>query len=317
MTYSIKKISYNVKARLVPFLIIIALLISSLCGCKKSISLGSVPDYEDSPYVQINGGTPFFKEKEITTESFEKYSELDMLGRCGVAFACIGLEIMPTEERGDIANITPSGWELNGLSNNNSYDFVDGGYIYNRCHLIGYQLAGENDNELNLVTGTRYMNIDGMLPFENMVDDYVEETSNHVMYRVTPIYSGMNLLCGGVLMEAYSVEDGGEGISFCIFVYNVQPGVIIDYRTGANVASGEPIPSPGTNISPDSGAENNTGETTDRAVYDYVLNTSSKKFHLPNTSCGDRISDKNREIYTATRDEIIAKGYSPCGICNP
>ena len=162
----------------------------------------------------------------MTTEPFETYSELDRLGRCGTAYANICLEIMPTDFRGEIGQVKPSGWQTV------KYDCVDGGYLYNRCHLIGYQLAGENANKQNLITGTRYMNVTGMLPFENMVDDYVEETQNHVLYRVTPIFEGKNLVASGIQMEAFSVEDDGEGVCFNVFVYNVQPGVTIDYATG-------------------------------------------------------------------------------------
>lgn len=319
----------NFNIRVCAFVLVIVLLLS-LCSCKKVIGLSEIPEYKRSPYVEINGGTPFFEEDEITDEAFESYSPLDMIGRCGVAFACIGLEIMPTEDRGDIANITPAGWEYNGVSNNNSYDFVDGGYIYNRCHLIGFQLAGENDNPQNLITGTRYMNIEGMLPFENMVDDYVEESGNHVMYRVTPIYNGIDYIAQGVLMEAYSVEDDGRGVCFCIFAYNVQPGVIIDYYTGANVASGEELPelpddnreeiAGGTN-NDENGKENNDENTengnTDKENADFALNTSSKKFHKPDASCVDRISDKNLEFYKGNREDLLSDGYSPCGICKP
>ena len=170
------------------------------------VSVNTIPDYSGSPYIVLNNNKPEFTESEITTKAFEKYSELDNLSRCGVAFACLGIETMPTEERGEIGMIKPSGWHLK------KYDCVDGKYLYNRCHLIGFQLSGENANDKNLITGTRYLNVDGMLPFENMVDDYIEETSNHVMYRVTPIFEDENLLCKGVKMEALSVEDDGEGI---------------------------------------------------------------------------------------------------------
>lgn len=227
---------YRFSCRAIAFLTLITIILASLCGCGRAAWLRDLPEFYDEAYAEINDGEPFFKEREITDESFEFYSPLDTLGRCGVAFACIGIDLMPTEDRGDIGNVTPSGWERNGVSNNNSYDFVEGKYVYNRCHLIGYQLAGENDNERNLITGTRYMNIEGMLPFENLVADYVEDTKNHVMYRVTPIFKGMNLVADGVLMEAFSVEDEGEGICFCIFAYNVQPGVYINYFTGMNRA---------------------------------------------------------------------------------
>ncbi len=191
-----------------------------------TIDIGDIPEYSGEPYVVLQDNWPDFGGSDLTTEPFETYSELDSLGRCGVAYANICLEIMPTEERGDIGQVKPSGWQTA------KYDCVEGKYLYNRCHLIGYQLAGENANKLNLITGTRYMNVDGMLPFENMVDSYVEETENHVLYRVTPIFEGQNLVASGVQMEAFSVEDEGEGICFNVYVYNVQPGVSIDYATG-------------------------------------------------------------------------------------
>ena len=188
--------------------------------------LENVPKFSGEPYAIINDNIPSFTEDDYTTSSFEIYSELDSLGRCGVAYACIGQDIMPTEEREGIGQIKPSGWQTV------KYDCVSGKYLYNRCHLIGFQLAGENANEKNLITGTRYLNVDGMLPFEDMVADYVKETNNHVLYRVTPIYEGSNLVANGVLMEAYSVEDNGDGICFSVYVYNCQPGVMIDYATG-------------------------------------------------------------------------------------
>ena len=189
-------------------------------------TLADIPEYSGEPYVVLNNNWPDFDVEDLTTEPFEVYSDLDSLGRCGVAYANVCLEIMPTEPRGEIGQVKPSGWQTV------KYDFVDGKYLYNRCHLIGYQLAGENANRQNLITGTRYMNVTGMLPFENMVDNYVENTENHVLYRVTPIFEGTNLVASGVQMEAFSVEDEGEGICFNVFVYNVQPGVVIDYATG-------------------------------------------------------------------------------------
>lgn len=196
---------------------------------------------EVSPYEVINNNVPFFSEEELTTESFERYAELDELGRCGAAFACVGIDLMPTEERGTIGMVKPTGWHTV------KYDCVDGMYLYNRCHLIGYQLSGENANEKNLITGTRYLNVVGMLPFENIVADYVKETENHVMYRVTPYFEDDNLLADGVLIEAYSVEDEGAGVQFCVFCYNVQPGIEIDYATGESRESGNysPLSPPG------------------------------------------------------------------------
>ena len=187
-----------------------------------------IPEYEGEPYVVINDNIPDFPDEDKTTEAFEIYSNLDILGRCGTAYANICRDLMPTEKRQEIQEIYPTGWK------NKQYDIVDQGFLYNRCHLIGFQLAGENDNEKNLITGTRYMNVEGMLPFENKVADYVHETGNHVLYRVTPIFEGLNLVASGVEMEAESVEDGGTGICFHVYVYNVQPGIDIDYRTGEN-----------------------------------------------------------------------------------
>ena len=201
------------------------LLGSLTTNSSSSIDLNSIPKYNGEEFVAINNNVPNFDDKDKTTTSFETYSPLDSLGRCGEAYANIGRDLMPTQKRGDISSVKPSGWI------NKKYDtsLVDGGYIYNRCHLIGHQLAGEDANKENLITGTRYFNVDGMLPFENMIADYVKETNNHVLYRVTPIYDGDDLVAKGVQMEAYSVEDDGEGVMFNVFVYNVQPGIEIDY----------------------------------------------------------------------------------------
>ena len=193
--------------------------------------LAMVPEFTDQPYVVINNNVPFFTDEEKeTVDAFEYYSELDELGRCGMAIANVCKELMPTGERGNIGQVKPTGWQTA------KYDNIDGKYLYNRCHLIGFQLTGENANEKNLITGTRYMNVDGMLPFENMIDDYVDETENHVLYRVTPVFEGEELVARGALMEAYSVEDEGEGICFNVYVYNNQPGVVIDYATGESNA---------------------------------------------------------------------------------
>lgn len=189
-------------------------------------SIDDIPVYSGQPYVVLNDNQPNFELEDLTTEEFELYSDLDSLGRCGIAYANISPETMPTEPRGEIGQVKPTGWHTV------KYDCVDGKYLYNRCHLIGFQLAGENANEKNLITGTRYLNVEGMLPFENMVAEYVDETGNHVLYRITPIYEGSNLIAAGVQMEAISVEDEGEGVCFNVFVYNVQPGVVIDYATG-------------------------------------------------------------------------------------
>lgn len=194
------------------------------------VDLAAIPAYSGEPYAIVNGNIPYFTASDLTSESFEYYSDLDNLGRCGTAYASVGTDLMPTEKRGSISKVKPSGWQIS------KYDFVDGKYLYNRCHLIGYQLTAENANEKNLITGTRYLNVDGMLPFENLVADYVKETDNHVLYRVTPVFEGDNLVASGVLMEAESVEDEGDGVEYCVYVYNVQPGVVINYATGENAA---------------------------------------------------------------------------------
>ena len=222
--------------RIVSILTILSILLLALSSClptkSNPISLDEIPEFDGkTPYVEINGNVPFFTEADMSESSYEKYSPLDSLGRCGITIACIGADIMPTEERGSIGSVKPSGWHTV------KYDIVDGKYLYNRCHLIGYQLTGENANKENLITGTRYMNVEGMLPFENMVADYVKEENeegrnSHVMYRVTPIFVGTNLGANGVLIEAKSVEDNGADIEFCVYVYNNQPGIVIDYRNG-------------------------------------------------------------------------------------
>lgn len=262
-----------------------------------SIDISEIPPYSGSPYIEINGNMPTFSTDEYTVEPFETYSELDELGRCGVAYANICQELMPTEERGEIGQIKPSGWHTVRYD-----DIVDGKYLYNRCHLIGFQLAGENANERNLITGTRYMNVDGMLPFENMVADYVEETDNHVLYRVTPIYDGDNLVANGVQMEAYSVEDGGDGVCYNIYVYNVQPGIEIDYATGESWIDGEEVPA---------------DIDDEQFEFTYVINIKSGKFHDPGCSGVATMSDKNKQIYVGTRDDLLEMGYEPCGQCHP
>lgn len=226
------------------------------------IDLGEIPVYSGEAYVEINGNVPYFTDSELSTTSYEYYSDLDSLGRCGVCVANIGTDIMPTEERGEIGNIKPTGWHTVKYS-----EIIEGNYLYNRCHLIGFQLAGENDNEKNLITGTRYLNMSGMLPFENMVADYVKETGNHVLYRVTPIFEGENLVADGVLIEAESVEDNGSGILFNVFCYNIQPGIVIDYATGDSAEDGtivakeesipepEPAPAQATEVTPETTSE--------------------------------------------------------------
>jgi DNA-entry nuclease len=286
-------------------------------------SLDNIPAYTSAPSVDVNGGVPYFSEADQTTDAFEQYSDLDSLGRCGVAYACLGQETMPTEERGDIGMVQPSGWHTV------KYDGIDGNYLYNRCHLIAYMLSGENANEKNLITGTRYMNTQGMLPYEERTADYIRNTGNHVLYRVTPVFEGNNLVASGVLMEAKSVED--DSLVFCVYCYNVQPGVTIDYATGdssgpeftgSDGGSGED----GAASDGNSGAGDSSGAEQSAAVQDaaaqpqsstYVLNTNTKKFHRPGCSSADRIKPANRQDYTGSRDDLIAQGYEPCKNCNP
>lgn len=191
-----------------------------------SYTLEEIPSYSGNNYVYINNNVPNFNDEDINSKSFQFYSNLDSLGRCGYAYANISMDLMPTEKRGNIGMVKPSGWHTI------KYDNIDGKYLYNRCHLIGYQLTGQNANVKNLITCTRNMNSVSMLEFENKVSSYIKETNNHVLYRVTPIYDGDNLLASGVVMEAYSIEDSGEGIKFNVFIYNVQDGIEIDYKTG-------------------------------------------------------------------------------------
>ena len=283
--------------KLIPFiavLVVLAVVAVQYFGRNEtpvySDSVQNVPAFSDKAYIAINDNVPEFTQEDMTDKSYEFYSELDALGRCGYAMACVGVDIMPTEERGSIGQVKPSGWQTV------KYDFVDGKYLYNRCHLIGFQLTGENANERNLITGTRYLNIEGMLPFENMIADYVKETENHVIYRVTPVYDGDNLVARGVQMEAKSVEDQGEGVCFNVYAYNNQPGVEIDYATGHS----QPV------------------ETDDNApANDYILNTNSKKFHKTTCSLADDIGKNNKENYTGSRDTLIQQGYEPCKSCNP
>ena len=197
-----------------------------------AFSLSDVPAYAGAPYVAVNNNVPYFSDSDLTATSFEQYGDLDALGRCTTAYASIGQDLMPTEKRGSISSVKPTGWH------NAKYDGIDGKYLYNRCHLIGYQLTAENANEKNLITGTRYMNVEGMEPFENMTADYIKETGNHVLYRVTPEFEGNNLVASGVLMEGKSVEDNGAGVLFCVYCYNVQPGITIDYATGESAKAG-------------------------------------------------------------------------------
>lgn len=281
-----------------------------------SFSLSDVPAYSGKAYISVNGNVPYFTAAELTTTSFETYSDLDTLGRCGVTYACIGQDLMPTNERGSIGMVKPTGWHTVRYD-----DLVDGKYLYNRCHLIGYQLTGENANTKNLITGTRYLNIEGMLPFENMVADYIQETNNHVLYRVTPIFEGNNLLANGVLMEGYSVEDKGAGVSYCVFAYNVQPGIEIDYATGeSKLADGAQQEEQKTaTVTPTPSPEPEKQEPVTRSEAsqaDYILNTNTKKFHYPTCSSVNDMKEKNKQEFFGTRDETIALGYSPAAVAS-
>ena len=300
------------------------------------VSLDAIPAYDGKAYVAVNNNEPFFTDSDMTTTAFENYSDLDSLGRCGVAYANICKDIMPTEERGKIGMIKPSGWHTV------KYDVIKDRYLYNRCHLIGYQLAGENANPKNLITGTRYLNVEGMLPFENLVADYVNNTGNHVLYRVTPMFSGSNLVANGVLIEAKSVEDNGGGILFNVYCYNVQPGVGINYENGdswldgttpqkqsaqtdtpknegsqssAGSGAGESGSSGSTTGSASSGsdssaAENSAADSSNSETMVHITATG-KKYHR----AGCRTLKKSDT--EVTLDEAKSMGLSPCGICNP
>lgn len=294
---------------------------------KELFTLAMVPEYSGNAYVDINDDVPFFSEEELTEESFQKYWPLDDLGRCTGAVACIGPDSLPTVARESASAIEPTGWQ------SVQYESVDGGYLYNRCHLIGYQLTGQSANEKNLITGTRYMNVEGMLPFENSVQMYVEGTGNHVLYRVRPYYNGDDLLAAGVLMEAKSVED--PQVQFCAFCYNVQPGIEIDYATGFSKPNEtteseevlvivsdpetEDSESVTRSVEDESISDEDEEETSeaDSEEITYVMNTNTKKFHKPYCSSVKDIKDKNKRETTLSREEVISQGYTPCKRCNP
>ena len=262
---------------------------------RQAVSLDELPEFSGDPFVEVNGNVPSFSEAERDLAALEAYAPLDGLGRCGTAFALIGPETMSTEERGSIGSVKPSGWHLV------KYDIVDGAYLYNRCHLIAYRLAGENANERNLVTGTRFMNVRGMVPLEDRVASYVDRTGNHVLYRATPVFEGDDLVARGVHIEAESVEDGGSGVSFNVFAYNAQPGVEIDYATGESRLDGS-LESQGA---------------FDASQYAYVLNVKTKRFHKPDCPSVEDMKAANREGFDGSREEAEARGYVPCGRCNP
>ena len=310
--------------RIVSIFSLLLVLVLAFSGCsfaqsepQNPISLDEIPAFDGkTAFVEINGGVPFFTEEEIVTTSYESYSDLDTLGRCGVAIACIGFDIMPTEERGSISGVKPSGWQTI------KYDIVDAKYLYNRCHLIGYQLTGENANKENLITGTRYLNVEGMLPFENMVADYLKEEHEngndaHVMYRVTPIFEGSNLVANGVLIEAKSVEDNGEAIQFCVYVYNNQPGIVIDYRNGdSKLDDGTAFPET-PEQTPEENPDEESGEG-DGEVKTYIINKSNGKVHTEDCRYVSSMKEENKEVYTGSLDELLSDGdFSTCGTCKP
>jgi DNA-entry nuclease len=283
-----------------------------------SFSLDDIPEFSGEPYVVLNDNEPEFTADDYSDESYETYSPLDDLGRCGPAIANIGQDLMPTEKRSSISQVKPTGWH------SVQYDNVDGKSLYNRCHLIGYQLTAENANKYNLITGTRYLNTEGMLPFENMVTDYIKETGNHVLYRVTPIFQGDDLVARGVQMEAKSVEDDGDGICFNIYAYNNQPGIEIDYATGESWLSDgttngtteeETAKAEETQEKIETQAQTETQVQTTGTTY--VLNTNTKKFHYSSCSSVKKMNEQNKETYTGDRDTLISQGYEPCKNCNP
>ena len=294
-------------------------------GRAENYTLNNLPEYSGAPYVALQQNKPTFTAEQQKATAFEQYSELDALGRCGPAFACVGKELMPTKERGAIGAVKPSGWQIA------KYDFVDGKYLYNRCHLIGYQLTGENANVKNLITGTRALNVQGMLPFENTVADYVKSTGNHVLYRVTPIFRGANLVASGVTIEALSVEDGGTGVCFYIYCYNAQPGVEINYQNGTSraavVIDAQSRPPKSNNGSGQSsglaGGQSNSlasGQSESSAqnlVGSLVVNTSTKKIHRPSCSAIKDTKPQNKKTVTKTCAQLEAEDYAPCRLCRP
>lgn len=297
--------------------------------------LAIIPEWSGYAFCYVNDNAPDFTPDEIWTATQESLDPLDDLGRCGTANSCIGTDGMPNDERGDISEVHPTGWHTD------KYDFVDGEMLYNRCHLIAHQLSGDDAVPRNLITGTSYMNRDGMLSFEVAIGNYVRDTANHVMYRVTPIFVKDEMLARGVHMEAASVEDGGTGLSFNVFCYNVQPGVDIDYRTGDNKMSEDTtaledyqsgkfaiiantlgvIPSEAEDVAQEQNdaQQDDTEEqkNQDSNMMLYVLNTNTGKFHYPDCKSVKDIKEKNRQDVEATREEIINRGFSPCGNCKP
>ena len=314
-------------------------------------TIADIPAYTGALCIDINHGMPGFTAQDEACGTFMQFSDLDFEGRCGTAFARIGPDTVSNEKRGDISQVHPSGWVQR------KYSFVDDGMLYNRSHLIAHQLCGENANEKNLITGTRTFNAVGMLYYEELVGDYVRSTGNHVLYRVTPLFAANDLVARGVQMEAKSIEDNGEAVQFNVFVYNVEPGVAIDYVTGESWESSETpqVTSKGSatittaaaaradkaaagsvngskadgesssgsdasssgNDAGDGAGRNSASSQGASEQQDYILNVKNKKFHKPDCSAGPDISSANKQNFTGTRDQLIARGYSPCGICKP
>lgn len=291
----------------------LALSLTMLMPININAKENEIPAYCGEVSVTLNDNVPGFSDSEITTTSYDRYGELDKLGRCTTAEACIGTDLMPTEERGSIGMIKPTGW------NQNKYEgLIDSEppYLYNRCHLIGFQLTGENANENNLITGTRYFN-ESMLPYENKVAEYVKSSGNHVMYRVAPVFEGDNLLCTGVQMEAYSVEDKGKSVSFNVFCYNVQPGVILNYADGSNYRDENYAPETRQAMSDIDESERIAPEETPSMGASYIANKNTKKFHYPSCSSVSDMKEKNKLYFDGSREELIGQGYVPCKRCNP
>lgn len=276
-----------------------------------AVQIADIPEYSGALCIDVNNGEPGFTDDDFKRGAFMEFSDLDFEGRCGVAFARIGTDTLSNAPRGDISQVHPSGWEQH------RYDFVDQETLYNRSHLIAHQLCGEDANEKNLITGTRTMNSVGMTYYENIVANYVKQTGNHVLYRVTPIFAANDLVARGVQMEAESIEDGGQAVRFNVFVYNVEPGVEIDYVTGKSWESSD-VPHVATGgEATTTGTGSEEGSATSYESQEYVLNTKSMKFHRPTCSSVNDIADNNKQEATATRDELISEGYSPCKQCNP
>lgn len=357
--YGKAKLNPHVRLLLTFIIIVAVCFVAWSCGLSGKVAdlrrnsdydvLSEVPDWSGEPSVEVYDNKPEFERSEIRKaeksinkgKRFQAFTEMDKLDRCGSAIACVGSETMPVGERESIGMVKPSGWQIS------KYDFIDnGGYLYNRCHLIGWQLTGENEEVRNLITGTRYMNVQGMLPFENRVAEYVRKTGNHVLYRATPVFSGDELVARGVELEAYSVEDGG-GLSFNVYCYNVQPGVDIDYKTGKNSLDESSLPESlregkndgagdstrqadgadaGTGQADEAGAD--SGDSTEESGYQYpdleipdgvtyILNKNTMRFHRTDCEGAKTIREHNREWFYGTRQEAIDDGFVSCGMCKP